>query len=356
MVCTPLRNVDLSACDRDLLSDLPFQQLQDDSFRDLFDINSNKPSSELLRSASVQDRISNLLFNPFTLNSDYLNLRVNDGNDPDINFYELQSQLLDTCDYYLEEQFNEQTSQYSNENFSLFHLNVRSLNKNFDNLLNHLSMLNTQFSVISLSETWNKDDDDDEEFENEKKNDSSDSFEIKGYEFEQNCRKERQGGGVAMYIKTGVPYKILENLEFSEAESLFIEIKPKVGKATIVGVVYRPPDSNLKKCVDEFDQILSKINSEGKFGWICGDFNINLLNYAHNSLTADFTNSLFSYLFYPVISKPTRITSRSATLIDNIFTNCLNTNMKSGILVTDISDHFCVFSLSNFKLQNQKSL
>ena len=66
-------------------------------------------------------------------------------------FFYLQSDLLDTCEYHLEEHFNEKMSQYSDEKFSLFHLNIRSLNKNFDNLSNHLSLLNTEFSVISLS-------------------------------------------------------------------------------------------------------------------------------------------------------------------------------------------------------------
>ena len=43
--------------------------------------------------------------------------------------------------------------------------------------------------------------------------------------------------------------------------------------------------------------------------------------------------------FYPLINKPTRITDSSATLIDNIFTNVHNTETKSGIWITDISDH-----------------
>ena len=121
-----------------------------------------------------------------------------------------------------------------------------------------------------------------------------------------------------------------------------------MGKASIVGVVYRPPDSNLRAFIDDFHQILSKINSESKLGWITGDFNINLLNYSQHCSTTDFT----SYFFYPLISKPTRITSRSATLIDNIFTNSLGTAMKSGILiVSDISDHFGGFALNNFKHQ-----
>ena len=53
---------------------------------------------------------------------------------------------------------------------------------------------------------------------------------------------------------------------------------------------------------------------------------------------------------YPLISKPTRITSSTATLIDNIFTNNLELNMNSGILYTDLSDHLPVFQVTHLKM------
>ena len=53
---------------------------------------------------------------------------------------------------------------------------------------------------------------------------------------------------------------------------------------------------------------------------------------------------------YPLISKPTRITSSTAILIDNIFTNNLELNMNSGILYTDLSDHRPVFQVTHLKM------
>ena len=53
-------------------------------------------------------------------------------------------------------------------------------------------------------------------------------------------------------------------------------------------------------------------------------------------------------MFYPMINKPTRVTSNSASLIDNIFINRThNKNHTSGILYTDISDHFPIFIIDN---------
>jgi hypothetical protein len=47
----------------------------------------------------------------------------------------------------------------------------------------------------------------------------------------------------------------------------------------------------------------------------------------------------------PLITHPTRITSHSATVIDNIFTNNLDNHTLSGLLFTDISDHLPIFSI-----------
>ena len=55
---------------------------------------------------------------------------------------------------------------------------------------------------------------------------------------------------------------------------------------------------------------------------------------------------MFSSSFYPLISRPTRITSTSATLIDNIFVNSFEDNFATGLLLTDISDHLPIFQIA----------
>ena len=80
-----------------------------------------------------------------------------------------------------------------------------------------------------------------------------------------------------------------------------------------------------------------------------GDFNLNLMNYQSHNLTGEFLDMMYSNTFFPLITRPTRITSHSATLIDNIFQNSLETNLLSSLLFTDISDHLpnlfydCIF-------------
>ena len=55
----------------------------------------------------------------------------------------------------------------------------------------------------------------------------------------------------------------------------------------------------------------------------------------------------------PIITKPSRITNYTATLIDHIYTN--NTNqMISGIATIDISDHLPTFYIDDIPVQKQK--
>ena len=75
-----------------------------------------------------------------------------------------------------------------------------------------------------------------------------------------------------------------------------------------------------------------------------GDFNLDLLQYNHHTPTQEFIDALFSFAFFPLISNPTRLTSSSATLIDNIFTNNLSQNVLNGVVLNDLSDHLPGFA------------
>ena len=71
------------------------------------------------------------------------------------------------------------------------------------------------------------------------------------------------------------------------------------------------------------NNLLEKVSKEQKSAFLLGDFNINLLNYNVHSPTNEFLDSLASNSFLPYILQPTRTTSHSKTLIDNIFTNVI---------------------------------
>ena len=93
------------------------------------------------------------------------------------------------------------------------------------------------------------------------------------------------------------------------------------------------------------NKLLENISKEQKSIFLLGDFNVNLLNYNEHNQTNEFLDSLASNSFIPLILQPTRVTSHSNTLIDNIFSNVIYPDIISGNLTTTIFDHLPLFSI-----------
>ena len=68
--------------------------------------------------------------------------------------------------------------------------------------------------------------------------------------------------------------------------------------------------------------------------------------------TAEYLDMIFSSSFLPIITKATRITDHTSTLIDHIYTNSPEKILQSGICLADISDHLPCFCTVTTKLPN----
>ena len=73
--------------------------------------------------------------------------------DPDANFFNDKLDEIDSK-YYTEDQLIQFPRTLDTKTFSIFHLNIRSLNKNIENLQNLVSGLKDHFKIIVLKETW----------------------------------------------------------------------------------------------------------------------------------------------------------------------------------------------------------
>ena len=93
-------------------------------------------------------------------------------------------------------------------------------------------------------------------------------------------------------------------------------------KNILLGTIYRPADQNVQDFVGSVDQLITKLSGENKNCYLIGDINLNLFSHNFHSTTGEFLDVMFS--FVPLITRPTRLTSHTATLIDNIFTNNIN--------------------------------
>ena len=195
------------------------------------------------------------------------------------------------------------------------------------------SLVLLQFGIIGLVETWLKDK-------------PLNYFNLSGYNLEFQNRSKKRGGGVCLYIKDDIKYMSRNDLQQikhpDNVESIFIEIERPCLKNIVIGNMYRPPDQDMNVFNDFIDYVLRCATKNQKLVYLMGNFNINLLNEDVHPLTNDFVNVITSHSLYPSITKPTRITSRTATLIDNIFTNS-KSKQTSGIIITDLSDHLPIF-------------
>ena len=74
----------------------------------------------------------------------------------------------------------------------------------------------------------------------------------------------------------------------------------------------------------------------------------NILDYENNKKVQNFLNLTFEFSVIPTINKPTRVTSYTASAIDNIITNSIFDNdFESAIVKTDLSDHFSTIFISS---------
>ena len=133
-----------------------------------------------------------------------------------------------------------------------------------------------------------------------------------------------------------------------ELESVFIEIINEGKKNTIFGCIYRHPSMEIEEFnKNYFENFLRNLSLENKTTYLLGDFNINLLEIDSDENINNYYNILISNLFIPHITLPTRITPRSKTLIDNIFSHNPNFTLGvSGKVTLSISDHLSQFLLN----------
>ena len=122
----------------------------------------------------------------------------------------------------------------TNKGFKIAHLNIRSIIKNIDQFRIYVS--NHQYDIICINETWLDDKISDREVG------------IDGYDLLRKDRK-RTGGGVAMYIRNSINYKIRLDIMPENLETITVEITKPRAKPFFINTWYRPPDISVARCI-----------------------------------------------------------------------------------------------------------
>ena len=269
-----------------------------------------------------------------------LNLRTTPSKTLKVMINDLDKKTDETsknCAYY---DYSTPIPRANNRDQSMFHLNIASLGLHKEELVTSLSLIDFDFDVIAITETKIR-----------KGKTPTFKIELTGYNYFQ-TPSECDKGGTLLYFKDHFNHKRRKDLEdkmykTSELESVFVEIINEGKKNTIYGCIYRHPSMDIQEFnKNYFENFLRNLSAENKTIYLLGDFNIDLLEIDSDENIDYYYNILISNLFVPHITLPTRITPRSKTLIDNIFSNDPNfTQGVSGNFTFSISDHLPQFLL-----------
>ena len=244
---------------------------------------------------------------------------------------------------------------------NIFSLNIRSLNKNItiirDNIIEY-----QKYDLLTFNETCCNTD---------KLANGLDDLLIEGFHppiVQSPVRESDRGGGLATYVNTRVcsvdDIKTIDlNFESppTDGEFLFITINncKNSKKSVIIGNVYRSPSRKRDKFNELLDCVLQKLDRhKSKQIMLVGDVNSDLIQYENDTDGQALIDTAANRGFIQVISRPTRITDHSATLIDHIYTNKIENLISTSILTVDLSDHLATYAIisldgdfSNTKLQ-----
>ena len=209
-------------------------------------------------------------------------------------------------------------NEFKNCTYCALHINKHGLASKFDqlkNLIHELRNSNIKVHFILLCETFRTEA-------------NAELYPLPGYSFSHNCRKSRTKGGIALYISDEFTFIDRSDLSMNiegEFESIIIEVKNKASKNIYISI---------RESIVRYEQIMTDIANTKNDIFIATDQNFDYMymKINQNSTISDLLGVFYTFGILPTITRPTRITHSSATLIDNIYIKKL----------TDISDHLPV--------------
>jgi len=216
---------------------------------------------------------------------------------------------------------------FQQKGLHLLHINARSLLNKRDEM--QALSETTNAAVLGVTESWLDDSIPDAEVA------------IPGYVLQRNDR-DRNGGGVCMYIRNNIAFNRRTDLESPVTEFIAIDILLPKTKPILVGVCCRPPkDSVFYQNIEE--QFSLSPNYMQQETYLLGNFNTNVSCPSTNVLIKALNNFKKMFCLTQLIDCHTRVTATTATTIDLILVSDPDKVNQSGVIECGFSDHHIVF-------------
>ena len=291
----------------------------------------------------IENCKNNLLYNPYS--STHFTMQL--GNDLDNeenanNIWNDISDFLVSCKY---KQIEKIEVNSTNE-LNLLSLNIRHLRDKIDQLRENVIDYQ-KFDILCFNEC---------NLIKEKLPNGLNDISLEGFHepiLQNPYRASGKGGGLAIYINTKLcnedditSFNPNPEAENKCGEFQFIKIKNVRGskKTHVIGNVYRSPSGNPENFNTLFNKILQKLHrhTKNKTCHIVGDFNQDLIKYDSDSNSQNLVDYAASNGFVQLVARPTRVTESTASLIDQVYTNNLDSTLSCNILTVDLSDHLAI--------------
>ena len=162
---------------------------------------------------------------------------------------------------------------------------------------------------------------------------------IDSFIFERRDRDDgRSGGGILMYISNQLSYKRRRDLEEGSIESIWIELFVPGSKSILLCSAYRPPSSPTSWVDGLANEVRKASLCDDTEVILAGDFNLDYVTRPPQF----WINAIEEFHMSQIITTPTRVTVKSATLLDHVYTNKPENICEINVPTIALSDHYPV--------------
>ena len=204
------------------------------------------------------------------------------------------------------------------------YLNVVSLIKNYEEI--NSMLCNNNIHIFSLNESRLDDSVQDSEIR------------INHYKLIRKDRN-RQGGGVAIYIHESLSNRQISNPTVDKLEAILLLIDIKKSQPLLFVNWYRPPNSKCE-AISLYEDMLAWIEGYGASVILMGDINLNILQEPLNAECKRYCQLNDIHDLHQInTSEYTRVSPESRSLIDHMLCNRPDNVISWGVHDVGFSDH-----------------
>lgn len=220
---------------------------------------------------------------------------------------------------------------------TIYHQNIRSIRKNFNELMAMLSVSQLLPDVLILSEIWAY-------------GDEISHYEYKGYKTYSMCNNSYRSGGIAVYCKEGLKVSYT-SLSFQTADCGKI-IVTAPGQTITCICIYRLHRHRIEDFVKELDEYLATVKCKNVA--VLGDLNLDISVQRRSTAAEEYLQVMSKYGMNCTNLIPTReCGDQTPSVIDHIFVRTREVKTKSYVVNSKVTDHRLTALLINIKTQRE---